>query len=217
MEYIKKSDKYPVRNKDFISAYLEFQRIKPPRNILLDLYNQTFRGFFYRTFIVSIITLSNKVDSYIAFKSVLLFAILNLKENKLSRKYWIHGDINRNNYFNNTKGDLYFIDFENMFYTRKWPFAEIIGKGFKYQNAITFNPSLINGYLNQIEDDLIIGKLSFYYQIRFASLHKSIHEIAQTKGSEKRKMYTDFLKIVLDEEKFKKWYQKNGNNLHTKC
>src|SRR5690606_26999422 len=73
LEYIKKSNKFPVRAKDFISSYLELQRIRPINNVWLDIYNQIFRGYFYRTFIISLITLRKKVNFYIALKALILF------------------------------------------------------------------------------------------------------------------------------------------------
>jgi hypothetical protein len=216
LEYVNKSDEFPVEKKDFISAYLELQKIQPAYNPLLDFYNQTFRGFFYRTFCVSFITLRKKVNFRIALETMLLLTSLNLKENKLSKKYWIHGDLNENNYFNTSHGDLYFIDFENMFYTKKWPFAEIIAMGFKFEDSIIFNPSLIFEYLNQNKNDSIVKKIDLFNQIRYASLLKSIHEIAQTKSIRKRETYTDFLKIVLNKKEFKVWYQINVS-LKTIC
>lgn len=190
---------------------MELQRLKPKYDVFLDSYNKFFRGYFYRVFLVSLKTIPRKINLKIALKSVSLYIRLNLLQKTLSRELWIHGDLNKNNYFFDQSGNLYFIDFENMFCTRKWCMAEIIGKSFEFnklENRIRFNQNFASEYLRQSNignDQNFILKNQF----RFGLLHHAIHQIAQTGSNSKRKVYISLLKMTLDHHLFNEWFYKN--------
>lgn len=215
LDYIKKSENSVVSTEDYVSSYFELQRIKPAKRRILDIYNQTFRGFFYRTFIVSLITLPKKVNVNVAIRSILLAFFLNLKQKNLTRKYWIHGDLTGRNYFYDQNQALYFIDFENMFYTRKWFLAEIIGKSFiyDYQNdTLNFSVDAIQKYIDKLHEEPDHENFCMFKQVRFGLLQYSILQIAQTKIKGKQKTYLNLLLTTLNKKSFQKWYDKHIEN-----
>lgn len=212
LEYINRSNEFPVSKADYISAYFELQRIQPIKNWILDIYNQIFRGFFYRVFMVSFVTIPQKTNLKIGLKSILLFANLNLKHPQLKRKYWIHGDLTGRNYFYNQNRDLFFIDFENMFYTKKWFLAEIVGKSFIYDNEkdnLLFSVNALKEYFKHFDIEGNKEKFSLFLQIRFGLLQYSILQLAQSKSKNKRKAYLNLLLTTLTYKTFQIWFHQN--------
>lgn len=211
MDYLRNDETRKLDLQEFVISYLHLQRLEIPVDVLLDSYNQISRGFFYRIFGVSIATLRKKVSYRVCLESLWVYLKLSFSTKSMSRKYWIHGDLNKNNFFYNKRdGQLYFIDFENMFYTEKWPLAEIISKGFDHRNGqVIFDINWVQNYFDNLETSSEIRQVSLQKQFRFALLHHSIHEIAQTKVPGKRKQYTQLLKICLDRKLFSKWYSDN--------
>lgn len=181
----------------------------PVKNHFLDYYNQVFRGYYYRVLIVTIVTLHKKVNWRTVLKAAQLFFKLNRQQQTLKRKYWVHGDLNNRNFFKNTKGELYFIDFENIFYTRKWPLAELFSKCFWFdeeKEIICFNPDILFIYLRGLKNDSEIKKLNLSLHCKFGLLFQCTKEIAQTKIPAKRAIYEELLNTCLNDEDFKEWY-----------
>lgn len=214
MDYLRNDETRKLDLQEFVISYLHLQNLDIPEDRLLDSYNQLSRGFFYRIFGVSIATLSKKVNYRLCLESLWLYTRLSFFTRSMNRKYWFHGDLNKNNFFYNKRdGQLYFIDFENMFYTEKWPLAEIISRAFEYrEGTVIFNIDWVQKYFDNLDKNSEIRKISIRRQFRFALLHHSIHEIAQTKQKNKRKQYIQLLKTTLDPDQFHQWYLDNVKN-----
>lgn len=212
LEYIEKGDNQVINLKNFVLSYQELQQINPSKNIFLDYYNQIFRGYFYRTNIVSLFTLRKKINVELVTKTLKLFFLLILKQQKFKKKYWVHGDLNNSNFFLSKTGQLYFIDFENMFYTRKWPLAEIFSKCFTFDNddlELNFSPELLWIYLGEVEESSELTSIDLLLQCRFGLLLQCIREIAQTKIPKKKSSYLALLRICLSDNDFNNWYTEN--------
>src|SRR5690606_27682437 len=106
-------------------------------------------------------------------------------------------------------GKLYFIDFENTFYTTKWPLVELISNSIIYTNKIEFNNSYLNVYFKNLPADSELWNIDLYKQCRFAVISHSIAVIAQTKWPGKKKDFIDLLNIGLDKKRMRVWYNEN--------
>lgn len=211
LEYIEADRSRKTNLAEFIASYQELQRLTPEKNLILDTYNQALRAYGYRISVVTLFTLRKKAGLKKALKVLQLYYSLNRKQPAMARKYWVHGDLNDSNFFYNKEHQLYFIDFENMFYTRRWPLAEIFTKCFTYyiDDSLDFNPKLLKLYLEQLDDNSEVKHLSLYLQCRFGLLLQSIREIAQTKNEVRREKYLQFLDIALDDKMFRNWFNTN--------
>jgi thiamine kinase-like enzyme len=130
--------------------------------------------------------------------------------------YLLHGDLTDKNVFYSKKnGGLYFIDFENIFFTKKWPLAEVVAKCFVYdedERVLHFKIQFLSEYLNklkQLNNDFY--KIDVRQQVRFAVLHRCIHVIAHSKLVNKKKDYIDLLSMCLSQNSFNAWYAINVN------
>ena len=201
-----------IEKDQFINAYIELQTLNLKSNRWFDLRYQLYRGLFYQGIAVPLLSLRKKIGLKRSLQSIILFLQLNFTHKKLSQKYWLHGDITSNNVFYNKKDNkLYFIDFENMFYTRKWLLMEVIEQCFYYDNSgFYFDGTHLNSYLSHADlsgEDL--KKINIKKQIRFSILLSIISNLSFTKIINKRKLLQEFLPVVLENKKFDLWYSEN--------
>lgn len=214
LEFIEmETDKQQVKRQDFINAYQELQQIKPKKSFILDLYNKYFLGYHYKILMVSIFTISRKVNWKVSLKIILTFLELNSSNLLLSNRYWKHGDLHGQNYFYDITGKLYFIDFENMFYTRKWPLVEIITHCISYKNKIYFCNDTLSLYLKNIPPNSELWDIDLYKQCQLALMSHSIAVIAHTKMKKKHMAFTDLLNLSLDGDQMEKWFEVNINSI----
>lgn len=210
LEFIEIDKTKTIDLQTFIRSYIELQQIKVERKLFLDLYSKVFLSYFYRVCVVSLITIRKKVNLTTALKSIKLYIKLSARKEKYNQKYWIHGDLHGNNYFKDKNNTLYFIDFENMFYTRKWPMTEIIGKCFVFSNdKVDFSSKYLKAYLNEFYNGNQINHKSLFLEFRFGLLHHAIHQIAQTNSPLKREAYLNLLHKCLNFQKFQEWFEIN--------
>jgi len=219
IEYLERCQDVRLANVDkdeFIKAYIELQTLNLESNKWFDLRYQLYRGVLYQGIMVPLFTLRNKIGFKQALQAVSLFLQLHLSAKKLSRKYWLHGDLTSNNIFYNKKDDkLYFIDFENMFYTRKWLLLEVIEHSFEMDESfLEFDGTQLITYLNKAAS---LGKdlktINIKSQVRLAMLLTITSNLAFTKIADKRKILLSSLPVVLDNQKFESWYAENVNPL----
>ncbi len=214
LEYIPKLEGKKINITEFVEAYIELQLLDVPRNLKLDLINQYGIGLFYKVVIVSLVTLRKKLSFSTCLKIVLLYLKLNLSAKSLGKTYWLHGDLNSRNFFYHKKNDkLYFIDFEIMFYTKKWLLTEIIAKCFFYdeeKEKLNFDLEYLRVYLENarvaIEE---LPKINVKQQFRFSILQRSVQIIAHTKLVDKKQAFANLLNICLDDSSFDAWYFNN--------
>ena len=212
LQFIEKKPHSKITVKDFVKAYIELQTIKVESNFKLDKINQFFRGFYYKGILISLFTISKHFTISERFKILSLFIKLNSRSKRLNNKYWLHGDITSNNIYHNIQDDkIYFLDFENLFYTRRWPLIEIIQRCVwlnKDINGFTVNNVYLTQYLKYANADVRkdIITLDLKLQYRFSLLMLCISIIAMAKGKYKRKHYRNLLKIVINSNKFDLWY-----------
>ncbi len=212
LQYVKRCDKENIRLSEFIKAYYEMQTLNVPFNFWFDLKNQSIRGFYYRGLIVPLFTLTRHLKIKKVAAIIFQFLKLSLKTKKCTNRYWLHGDLTSHNvYYNVTDNKLYFLDFENLFYTRKWPFLEIIQRCFWLKDGgydFHVDMKYLNFYLNHAT---IKGSQDFTFinlenQIRFCLLMTSIQNIAIAKSKIKRDSFKLLLDISLDNTSYKRFF-----------
>lgn len=212
INYVKGEKFIQVPADILIPGYIEFQNIKERS---ASFFNYIFRlsgGFFYRICLVSIFTLSRKINVLITFKVLQLYYLLNLRQKKFNKSFRIHGDLRWSNMIKSTENELVLIDFENTYTTKKWPLSELMGFSFSFiDRNLKFSEAYLLSYLRHLDpgtqDQIMRNCLK--RQIRFGILQYSIAQIAQTKGERKKKAYHNLLETVLDRQEFENWYAKH--------
>jgi tRNA A-37 threonylcarbamoyl transferase component Bud32 len=219
LQFVKKNTAQTVTPDEFIDAYLELQTLKVPSRFWFDLKNQIIRGFYYKALAVPLFTLRKYVKTGTVLKIIFLFLKLDVTSTRLKNKYWLHGDLTTDNVYHNYENQhLYFLDFENLVYTRKWPLFEIIQKclwlkdgGFAFHVDLTYLKHYYAKANNKVRKDL--QQLDLRKQIRFSLLLLCINNIAVAKGSIKRNSYIQLLGTILNDKKFLLWYNTDFENL----
>jgi hypothetical protein len=214
LEYIPKLEEKEINVNEFVEAYLELQLLDVPRKFKLDIINEFCIGFFYKIVIVSLFTLRKRVNIPTRLKILWLYFKLTLSCSRLDKEYWLHGDLNNRNFFYNKKNNLlYFIDFENMFYTSKWVLSEVIAKCFSYdpdEKKLNINLEFMFKYLEKaphaIKD---FHKINLKQHFKFALLQKCIQVTAQSSIIPKRKEYVKLLDMCIHDALFEAWYGTN--------
>lgn len=128
---------------------------------------------------------------------------------------FIHNDLDRNNVLLNEKNELFFIDFEDSIYEKKFIFVDIIDLAFN-QCDCTISSSLINDYIHELRDNKVnVDSIDIKVQIRFALLRRLILLLVSKKRSESQKnMYKYFLeKVILNDQNYSEWYDLNLKNI----
>ena len=211
LQFVEKDEATKTKTKEFLQAYYEMQTLNVPKDFWFDFKNQLVRGFYYKGVVVPLLTLSRHLKITTVFKMIFLFLTMQWKSKKLANRYWLHGDITSHNVYHNMQdGKLYFLDFENLFYTRKWPLIEIIQKCFWLQNGgygFHVNTKMLQQYLNITKEETPeINQLSLKQQFRFSLLINCISNIAIAKSKIKRESYIMLLNILLNKKSFDNWY-----------
>ena len=204
-----------VDKAEFINAYIELQNIAPGGGTYFNWKHQILRGFFYQFVVVSLLSLRKRLGLKKIFKVISLFFSLQAGHKKLNRKYWLHGDLTSNNvFYNKIDEKLYFIDFENMFYTRKWVLHEIIENCFTIVNdRFRFDDQLLKFYMASLANTGGFEKINLKKQIQFSALSTCLTNIVATKDQNKKATFLKFLDVVVSKSEFNRWYD---NNVHTK-
>ena len=214
LQFVERDAATKTKTKEFLQAYYEMQTLKVPKNFWFDLKNQLVRGFYYKGVLVPLLTLTRHLKITTVVRMIFLFLTMQLKSKKLANRYWLHGDITMHNVYHNIEdGKLYFLDFENLFYTRKWPLIEIVQKCFWLQNGgygFHVNTKVLQQYLNLAKEATPeLSSLSLKAQFRFTILMNCISNIAIAKSKIKRESYIMLLNIVLYKKSFDNWYHSN--------
>lgn len=206
MEYIKGTVIEDFCSSQFVAAYVEFQHQEIPEEPVIDFFNQTFRGFDYKVAGVAVCTISRKESPQLAWRITKAYRSFKKAQPKLQIKYWQHGDLHHRNILKTDEGHLYMIDYENCFYTRRWPVCEIFGECIQCEeNGIEFHPDLFRMYWNSLPKDSPILQLDLELQLEFAMLRKAIHVILQSKFPFRKNYYKQFLEQKLQSPEFHKW------------
>ena len=214
LQFVEKDPENKTKTKEFLHAYYEMQTLKVPTDFWFDFKNQLVRGFLYKGVIVPLLTLTRHLKITTVARMIFLFLSMQWKSKKLKNGYWLHGDLTMQNiYHNKEDGKLYFLDFENLFYTRKWPLIEVVqkcywlkcgGYGFHVDTKVLYQ------YLNITKSGSPeLGQLSLKDQFRFSILMNSISNIAIAKSKIKRDTYIMLLNIILNKKSFDNWYRSN--------
>lgn len=206
LEYLKGAVIPNFKLPEFVPAYVEFQHLDIPHNPVIDRINQSFRGFDYKIGGVALLTLSRRESLKLAFKITQIYLECHDQQPALERKYWQHGDLHRRNVIRGEDNILYFIDFENCFYTKKWPLCEILGECIVCEeDGIQFHPELFLMYWKSLPTDSPLLKLDLALQLRFAMLRKALHVILQSQFEFRRNYYRQFLREKLVDKEFHDW------------
>jgi hypothetical protein len=211
LEFIPKIDDKEIDVNEFVEAYIELQTLDVPRNFKLDFINQYAIGFFYKIVIVSLATLRKKLGLATCLRIIWFYFKLSLSSKKLDRNYWLHGDLNRKNFFYSQKNNLlHFIDFEIMFFTNKWLLTEVIAKCFLFdveQGKLKFDLAFLKVYLDKAQYTIKgIDKINLKQQFKFSILQRSVQVIAHTKIKTKKQEYVRLLNTIMDDALFDAWY-----------
>ena len=214
IQFVEKDPNLRTKSYEFVRAYCEMQTIDVPKDFGFDFKNQLVRGFLYRGLVIPLFTLSKHLKALSILKMVLLYLKLELSVKKLTNRYWLHGDLtNQNVYHNLQDGKLYFLDFENLFYTRKWPLIEIIQKCIWLKDGgygFVIDLKKLKYYLDIVKDynrqDLT--HINMQKQFRFALLMTSINSIAIAKSKIKRESFIQLLNILIDTKAYHTWFSK---------
>lgn len=206
MEYIKGTVIEDFRCPQFVASYVEFHHQEIPLEPVIDFFNQTFRGFDYKIAGVAVLTISRKESSQLAWRIAKTYRSFKYAQPKMSTRYWQHGDLHHRNVLRTDEGYLYMIDFENCFFTRRWPICEIFGECIQCDEyGIKFNPELFKMYWNALPKNSPIFQLDLELQLEFAMLRKAIHVILQSKYPFRKNYYKQFLEQKLQRSEFHKW------------
>ena len=169
-----------------------------------------------RGIVVPILSLSKHVGFRKSLQAVALFLKLHLQTKRYKKKYWLHGDVAvRNMYYQQQTNDLFFIDFENVYFTRKWPLLEIIQRCFCYGGGVvksfSFELDSLNQYLFQAKehDNLELSNSNLFNQFRLSLFLSTISRIVRPKSKDKSTAFTLLLNVILNEKAFRTFYQKN--------
>lgn len=218
IQFVEKQPDSHVDVGEFVRAYLELQSLDVEPDLWFDFKNQIVRGFGYKGTIIPIFTLSKIIGISKALKVVSLFLKLTVQAPKLKHRYWLHGDLTKHNVYHNNDGQLFFIDFENLSYTRKWPLAEVIQRCIWLKDGgygLRIDLKMLKKYFAEacpaVKHDL--QKINIKTQFRFSLLMQCIQNIAIAKSKVKRESYQLFLDDILNNEKFDNWYNININPL----
>lgn len=215
IEFVERDESKNVTEKDFVRGYYEFQNMHIPGSLKFDLFNQLTRGVWYRGIVVPILSLSKHVGFRKSLQAVALFLKLHLQTKRYKNKYWLHGDVAvRNMYYQQQTNDLFFIDFENVYFTRKWPLLEIIQRCFCYGGgavkSFSFELDSLNYYLLQAKehDNLELSNSNLFNQFRLSLFLSTISRIVRPKSKDKSTAFTLLLNVILNEKAFRTFYQK---------
>lgn len=206
MEYLSGTSISDFKTPQFISAYVEFQHQDIPISPVLDLLNQSLRGFDYKIGGVALLTLSRRESTAFAFRILKTYREFCSVQYLLKRRYWQHGDLHKRNVIVTQDKKVFIIDFENSFFTRKWPLCEIFGECIQCEEeGIVFSPELFQLYWKSLPKDSPIFELDLELQLKFAMLRKAVHVILQSKFEFRRNFYRQFLQEKLIGHVFQEW------------
>lgn len=212
LQYVEKMPGQKPKIQDFVRSYYEMQTLAVPQNRWFDFLNQLVRGLVYKGLAVPLFILTKHIGIANVGRVMGLFLKMHLTRQKTKNRYWLHGDLTSHNiYYNVEDGKLYFLDFENLFYTRKWPLLEIAQRCFWLQDGgygFTVDPTYLKLYLDMARkkgrNELL--QLDFKKQFRFSMLMVCISNMAIAKGKVKRDSFKMLLKTVLDKKTFEAWF-----------
>lgn len=206
MEYLEGGAISDFHIPEFVPAYIEFQHQNIPYNSVIDKLNQSFRGFDYKVGGVALLTVSRQESLNLALRIAKVYLRCCAEQPQLNRKYWQHGDLHRRNIIMGEDKNLYFIDFENCFFTRRWPLCEVFGECIQCEEGgIQFHPELFLMYWESLPIDSPLLKLDLALQLRFAMLRKAVHVILQSKFEFRKNYYRQFLNEKLVDKALHDW------------
>lgn len=206
IEFLRGSSIANFKDPQFASAYVAFQHQDIPVNPVLDFLNQSLRGFDYKIGGVALFTLARQESFGLALKVVKTYNEFCKGQYPLTKRYWQHGDLHRRNVIVTEDNTVYLIDFENCFFTKKWPLCEIFGECIQCEEGgIVFYPELFQLYWKALPKDSPIFNLDLDLQLKFAMLRKAVHVILQSKFEFRRSFYKQFLEEKLESNDFQNW------------